>query len=310
LTDGGAGSAQPLAALNTPHNEGAPAVSSFGDFLYFASDRPGGSGGFDLYRSRRLRNELQTPINLGCEVNTTFHELDPALSMNGFGLDFSSNRPLIGQTVQPTRAYKLYHTNSREVFSETEHFDRAPIDWAAIWRAVGPNLLWALLALALLLVMLLFFKGGQNRKLNLLTKCVLASLAAHLLLMLLFNVWEVAASVAGEIRSGGRGGGIRVALSTSSGGGIAAQIGGSLSEITVPRPQLDGGKEPLATFGNKLSGILSGLNYTSRADFLGSGARNINGVVFGDMKRWENGAPQLSYREVRMTQWEPMERTY
>ena len=26
--------------------------------------------------------------------------------------------------------------------------------------------------------------------------------------------------------------------------------------------------------------------------------------------RWQDGAPKLSYKEVRMTKWEPMERTY
>ena len=235
VTDSGAGNAQPLTLLNTPHNEGAPAVSSFGDFLYFASDRPGGSGGFDLYRSRRLRNELQSPANLGGSVNTSSHELDPALSMNGFGLDFSSNRPTPGQSPETPREYKLYHTNSREVFSETERPDRAPIDWAAFWRAVGPNLLWALLALALLALMLLLFKAGQNHKLSLLAKCVLASLAAHLLLMLLFNVWEVAASLAGEFQ---RGSVIKVALAGSASHSISAQLTGSLSEVTTPEIEL------------------------------------------------------------------------
>src|SRR5690606_22133273 len=41
-----------LAALNTPANEGTPAVSPAGDFLYFSSDRAGGLGGLDLWRSR------------------------------------------------------------------------------------------------------------------------------------------------------------------------------------------------------------------------------------------------------------------
>jgi hypothetical protein len=235
LSDSGPGDAKPLGALNTPHNEGAPALSSFGDFLYFASDRPGGSGGFDLYRSRRLRNELQSPTNLGGSVNTAFHELDPALSMNGFGLDFSSNRLAAGHAPNAAREYKLYHTNSREVFSETQRPDRPPIDWAALWRAVGPNLLWALLALALLALMLLLFKAGQNRRLSLLAKCVLASLAAHLLLMLLFNVWEVAASLAGEFQ---RGSVIKVALAGPASHSISAQLTGSLSEITTPDVEL------------------------------------------------------------------------
>jgi hypothetical protein len=37
--------------INTPADETAPAVSGDGRMLYFASDRPGGAGGLDLYRS-------------------------------------------------------------------------------------------------------------------------------------------------------------------------------------------------------------------------------------------------------------------
>ena len=64
ITDKGVGEAQPLSKLNTPYNEGAPAVSLQGDFLYFASDRSGGYGGFDLYRSRRSDG---APARLGGE---------------------------------------------------------------------------------------------------------------------------------------------------------------------------------------------------------------------------------------------------
>ena len=28
------------------------------------------------------------------------------------------------------------------------------------------------------------------------------------------------------------------------------------------------------------------------------------------IQRWQDGAPELSYKEVRMTKWEPMERKY
>jgi hypothetical protein len=46
--------------------------------LYFASDRPGGRGGFDLYVSRRRdkRDDFgwETPVNLGSSINTIFSE--------------------------------------------------------------------------------------------------------------------------------------------------------------------------------------------------------------------------------------------
>jgi Tol biopolymer transport system component len=81
ITERGFGKAEPLATLNTPYNDGAPAVSSFGDFLYFASDRPGGEGGFDLYRSRRRVEQRPALLshwparNLGPTVNTSANEV-------------------------------------------------------------------------------------------------------------------------------------------------------------------------------------------------------------------------------------------
>ncbi|MDO8631309.1 MAG: hypothetical protein Q7R41_12530 [Phycisphaerales bacterium] len=234
ITDQGVTKAEPVNSLNTPYNEGAPAVSSFGDFLYFASDRPGGSGGFDLYRSRRLGGGHGAATNLGGAVNTPFNELDPALSMGGFGLDFSSDRALGDHAADAPREYNLYHTNSREVFAESEAIDRPPIDWAGLWATVGPNLFWALFALTLLSLMLLLFKSARHRKLSLLARCLAASLAAHALLMLLFNVWHVAAALAGEVH---RNGPIRISLAGAGhGDAITAQIRGNLTEFDAPRP--------------------------------------------------------------------------
>ncbi|MCC6678324.1 MAG: PD40 domain-containing protein [Phycisphaerales bacterium] len=52
MEESGPAVARAVVELNTDADEGAPAVSPAGDFVYFASDRSGGSGGFDLYRSR------------------------------------------------------------------------------------------------------------------------------------------------------------------------------------------------------------------------------------------------------------------
>ena len=39
--------------INTPYNEGGPSISPDGHLMYFASNRPGGFGGNDIYVSRR-----------------------------------------------------------------------------------------------------------------------------------------------------------------------------------------------------------------------------------------------------------------
>jgi len=234
VTDHGFGEAETMTSLNSPYNEGAPAVSSFGDFLYFASDRPGGEGGFDLYRSRRLRGEHRPAENLGRPVNTKANELDPGLGLGGYALFFSSDTLHERTATETPREYNLYYTTSREVFSEIEHMQRPPINWAALWRVVGPNLLWALLAFLLLLLLLALMRDLRGRRLSLLAKCLLASLMAHLLLMLLFNVWEVTATLAREFRHGGR---IRIALaSPAAGDALARQIRGQLTDIETPTP--------------------------------------------------------------------------
>jgi len=86
------GEAKRLAALSSPADELSPALSPAGDFLYFASDREGGAGGFDLYRARLTAGGPGEPRPLGREINTEADELEPALAMEGFALYFASDR--------------------------------------------------------------------------------------------------------------------------------------------------------------------------------------------------------------------------
>ncbi|MCG3128087.1 MAG: hypothetical protein CHACPFDD_02961 [Phycisphaerae bacterium] len=228
LGEAGFAPAAALQALNTPFNEGAPCISPAGDFLYFGSDRPGGLGGYDLYRTRRLRGELRPPENLGASINTAANELDPALTMGGFGLFFSSNRPAERIDAARPNPYRVFHTASREVFSETE---RSPFDWAAFWRQALPYLLLALLALLLLLAALFFLQAVRDKKLSLLARCLLASLLAHALLLLLFTFWGVAGAIVG---AAGRRPPIQVSLASAGAGDIVAQIRGDVTDVAPP----------------------------------------------------------------------------
>lgn len=47
------------------------------NILYFASNKPGGLGGWDIYRSQLLNNKWTTPENLGPTVNTAGNEISP-----------------------------------------------------------------------------------------------------------------------------------------------------------------------------------------------------------------------------------------
>jgi Tol biopolymer transport system component len=63
--------------------------------LFFASDRPGGFGGNDLWVATRTSasDPFGTPVNLGPQVNTLGVEDRPAISSDGSTLYFMSNRP-------------------------------------------------------------------------------------------------------------------------------------------------------------------------------------------------------------------------
>lgn len=68
-----------------------PSLSADGNTLYFASDMPGGFGGFDIYSSTyQSGSGWQTPVNLGPEVNSGKNELFPFIHLNGT-LFFSSD---------------------------------------------------------------------------------------------------------------------------------------------------------------------------------------------------------------------------
>ena len=56
---------------------GYPAWSADGSTLYFASDRPDGFGGFDIYSSKRTGVSWTPPQNLGTVVNSKGNEITP-----------------------------------------------------------------------------------------------------------------------------------------------------------------------------------------------------------------------------------------
>lgn len=73
--------------FNTTH----PALSRDGQMLVFASDRPGGQGGMDLYYVMRLREGgWGNPVRLGDHINTRGNDVFPYLDEDD-NLYFSSN---------------------------------------------------------------------------------------------------------------------------------------------------------------------------------------------------------------------------
>jgi len=66
-----------------------PSLSRDGKRLFFASDIPGGYGGFDIYVCERTLTGWSAPKNLGPTINTSENELFPFIQENG-ELFFSS----------------------------------------------------------------------------------------------------------------------------------------------------------------------------------------------------------------------------
>lgn len=81
----------PGVPVNSQYNEQGAFLNNTGDTMFFASDRPEGYGGFDLYYSIKLpNNQWGIPINLGKNINTEFDENYPRLSIDGKTLYFCS----------------------------------------------------------------------------------------------------------------------------------------------------------------------------------------------------------------------------
>lgn len=82
------------AVLNTGSTDGCPFVSKNGLRLYFASNRPGGLGGLDIYVSQRPSIDVPwgPPQNLGPTINGGANELCPTLTIDGHRLFFVSDR--------------------------------------------------------------------------------------------------------------------------------------------------------------------------------------------------------------------------
>lgn len=78
--------------VNSDYWESQPAISPDGRTLYFISNRPGGLGGYDIWKSTITDDSKWGPaINLGPEINTPYDENTPFLHADGKTLYFSSD---------------------------------------------------------------------------------------------------------------------------------------------------------------------------------------------------------------------------
>jgi outer membrane protein OmpA-like peptidoglycan-associated protein/tetratricopeptide (TPR) repeat protein len=80
------------AAVNSTFWESQPAISPDGSTLYFSSNRSGGFGGYDLWKTTLTDEGTWTkPVNLGPNINTSYDENTPFVHPDGQTLYFSSD---------------------------------------------------------------------------------------------------------------------------------------------------------------------------------------------------------------------------
>jgi outer membrane protein OmpA-like peptidoglycan-associated protein/Tol biopolymer transport system component len=80
------------APINSEKFESQPSLSADGMTLYFTSNRAGGFGKADIWKSTKLENgEWGAPVNLGPKINTPESEQSPFIHADGKTLYFTSS---------------------------------------------------------------------------------------------------------------------------------------------------------------------------------------------------------------------------
>ena len=77
--------------INTAYWESQGCFSPDGKYLYFVSNRPGGYGGKDIWRSRIAKDGFSEPENLGKNINTSYDEMSPFIHPDNLTFYFASN---------------------------------------------------------------------------------------------------------------------------------------------------------------------------------------------------------------------------
>ncbi len=76
--------------INSRNWESQPSLSADGRILYFVSDRTGGYGKRDIWKSHWVYGKWTKAVNLGATINTADEEVSPFIHVNGQTLYFSS----------------------------------------------------------------------------------------------------------------------------------------------------------------------------------------------------------------------------
>lgn len=173
-----------MVVLNSPYDEGKAVLTPRGHTIYFSSNRPGGIGGYDLYRSLFVEGKFLDPVNFGTPVNSAFDEINPTMTLEGFGIYFSSNR-------------KSRNPNDFQAFKSTSREVLMKFDYAMLVRMI---LSFFAVMLGILLVYLLLKLLLSDSRMKLIWKCLIAAVIIHLIGLILCAFWIMASDIADQLK--------------------------------------------------------------------------------------------------------------
>ncbi len=131
------------ATINTPAFEGMPSLSPDIIDLYFASNRPGGYGGMDIWVSHFSFGLWQMPVNLGAKINTSGNETSPFISSDNSTLYFASDGHLGLGGIDLFRSKKVMDTLWEQAENLGAPFNSEGNDHSVFICANGQNAFFA-----------------------------------------------------------------------------------------------------------------------------------------------------------------------
>ena len=166
--------------LNSRSDDIQAALTRRGSLVFMSSDRQSDSR-YGVYMSRIIDGQVRDPERVDLYLNNE-NVTDPAVRMDGFDLLFSTD---YGASDTGSSDYRLYRSTTREVFG---YYDSSR--WEEFKLAIGKLKWWLIAAIAALLALIYLLETWQDIT-SLLHKCIAASIAAHLLLLLLATAWFI-----------------------------------------------------------------------------------------------------------------------
>lgn len=142
----------PLWRINTPYDEATPFISKDGERLFFASDRPGGFGGKDIYycdRQNASPYQWKEAVGLKYPVNSSFNEAHPCVFRDGDRIYFTSDREgnsdIYTARLLRTKDFQKIKINVEAIREDGSKFpaeiswgtaaEGSPIEWLGYFRS-------------------------------------------------------------------------------------------------------------------------------------------------------------------------------